>query len=322
MSMSAADFSQSVVAPAGPQALSIHGLWLLMLWTSTAVFALVIIAVFFALARGIRNRSRESTATPSERSLSRAVASAIAVTAVILIGLLVASVWTGRVVGAPQVSNAVSVAVVGHQWWWEIQYEEAVPSRQVLTANELHIPVGRPVIVKVTSRDVIHSFWVPNLQGKRDLIPGYMTAISLQADQPGIYRGQCAEFCGLGHARMALDVVAEPDADFERWLAGMRQLAPEPSDTTARRGRDVFMHARCVGCHAIRGTEAAGQAGPDLTHIGSRSTLGAGTLSNSRAHLAAWIRDPQGPKQGNQMPPNPLGGDELDALVTYLETLR
>jgi len=267
-----------------------------------------------ALVRGIHNRSRDDASLPSERGLSRSVSAAVALTVVILIGLLVASVWTGRIVSSLHASSAVSIAITGHQWWWEIQYEDAIPSRRVVTANEFHIPVGRPVVVKVTSRDVIHSFWVPNLQGKRDLIPGYTTALWLQADRAGVFRGQCAEFCGLGHAHMALDVVAESDNDFERWLDGMRAPAPSPTDDGVRRGYDVFMRARCAGCHTIRGTEAAGQVAPELTHIATRSTLGAGRLANTREHLAGWIRDPQASKPGNQMPPNPLSGQDLDAL--------
>jgi cytochrome c oxidase subunit 2 len=259
---------------------------------------------------------------PSERSLARSVAFAVAVTAVTLLTLLVASIWTGRRLQALQAASAVTIGIVGHQWWWEIEYEHSVPSQRVTTANELHIPTNRPVVLKVTSRDVIHSFWVPNLQGKRDLIPGYTTALSLQADRPGVFRGQCAEFCGMQHAHMALDVVAEPDETFEGWLGAMRQPSRDPQEATARRGRDIFMQSGCSTCHTIRGTDAAGQIAPDLTHIATRSTLGAGTLPNTPDNLAAWIRDPQRVKPGNQMPPNPLSAEDLQAVVAYLETLR
>ena len=316
------DVNQSVLAPAGRQASSIHGLWSLMLWVSVAVFVAVIAAVIVAIARGTRNRSAGATVVTPERTLARNVGIAVGATVVILIGLLVASVWTGRLLAALQASSAVTVGITGHQWWWEIQYEDAVPSRRVVTANELHIPVNRPVVFKVTSRDVIHSFWIPNLQGKRDLIPGYTTAIWLQADRPGVFRGQCAEFCGMQHAHMALDVVAESETDFEQWLEGMRQSAPPPSDPSTQRGRDVFMQARCSGCHTIRGTDAAGQVAPDLTHLATRSTLGAGTLPNTPDTLSAWIQDPQHVKPGNQMPANVLAPDDLHALVAYLETLR
>jgi cytochrome c oxidase subunit 2 len=320
--MVGADINQSVLAPAGTQASSIYGLWLLMLWVSAAVFIAVLVSVAVALARGTRRRSHVDPAPSSETALSTSVGAAVGLTTAILITLLIASMWTGRTVGSLHASSAVTVAVIGHQWWWEIQYEDAVPSRRVITANEVHIPTNRPVVFKVTSRDVIHSFWVPNLQGKRDLIPGYTTAVWLRADRAGTFRGQCAEFCGMQHAHMALDVVAESDRAFDAWLGAMRQPARDPPDSRSRRGRDVFMQARCAGCHTVRGTDAAGQIAPDLTHVAARTTLGAGTLSNTSEHLATWIRDSQRVKPGNQMPPNPLDPDDLDALVAYLETLR
>ena len=314
--------NQSVLSPAGSPASSIHALWAVMLWVSLAVFVVVLAALAVAVFRGVRDRSRESGSATSEITLSRSVAASVGLTVVILIGLLVASISTGRAVASIPASNAVTIAIVGHQWWWEIQYEDRVPSRRVVTANELHIPTNRPIVLNVTSRDVIHSFWVPNLQGKRDLIPGYTTAIWLQASRPGRFRGQCAEFCGMQHAHMALEVIAESDEDFQGWLDGMRQPARDPPDAISRAGRDIFMQARCAGCHTVRGTDAAGQAAPDLTHIASRTTLGAGTLINTPEQLATWIRDPQGSKPGNQMPPNPLAADDIQALVAYLETLR
>jgi cytochrome c oxidase subunit II len=320
--MSAVDVNQSVLSPAGIQASSIHALWSLMLWVSVTVFVAVLAALAIALVRSSGNRSKDDSSFPSETALSRGVGTAVGVTVAILIALLTVSIWTGRAVGSLQASSAVTIAITGHQWWWEIQYEDAVPSRRVVTSNELHIPTNRPVVLKVTSRDVIHSFWVPNLQGKRDLIPGYTTALWLQADRSGIFRGQCAEFCGMQHAHMALDVVAESDREFEGWLDAMRQPGRDPLESTPRRGHDVFMQARCAGCHAVRGTDAAGQIAPDLTHIATRSTLGSGTLPNTPENLAAWIRDPQRVKPGNQMPPNPLAADDLQALVAYLETLR
>ena len=319
--MAPREIIQSVLAPAGVQSSAIHHLWSLMLWVSTAVFAIVLAFVAVALVRGVR-RTRTGAAPPPERILTRGVAAAVALTVVILFGLLVASVWTGRTVASLHASSAVTLIITGHQWWWEVEYEDAVPARRVLTANHIHIPINRPVVLKVTSRDVIHSFWVPNLHGKRDLIPGYTTAIWLQADRPGIFRGQCAEFCGLQHAHMAIDVVAESDADFAAWLEAMRQPAHEPQSEAERRGRDVFMTARCAGCHAVRGTEAHGQIAPDLTHLATRATLAAGTLPNTAEHLGAWVRDPQASKPGNQMPPNPLTSDDARALVTYLQTLR
>jgi cytochrome c oxidase subunit 2 len=291
-----------------------------MLLVSAVVFGGTMAFVTAALLRGMRSVRTE--APTSERRLAHAVGGAVALTTIILIGLLIASVWTGRSVASLHASSALTVEVTGHQWWWEVAYDDAVPSRRVTTANEIHVPIGRSVVLKVTSRDVIHSFWAPNLQGKRDLIPGYITAIWLQADRPGVFRGQCAEFCGLQHAHMAFDIAAESEADFERWLAAMRQPPAPPQSAAARRGRDVFMSSRCAGCHTIQGSDAHGQAAPDLTHLATRATIGAGTLPNTPDHLRAWVRDSQASKPGNQMPPNPLSDDDLQALLAYLETLR
>jgi cytochrome c oxidase subunit 2 len=278
----------------------------------------------FVSAAFVRGISRVRTRQPqsADRNLIRSVAVAVGATISILIGLLVASVWTGRSMASLHALSAVTIEVTGHQWWWEITYDDAMPSRRAVTANELHLPLNRPVVLKVTSRDVIHSFWAPNLQGKRDLIPGYVTAIWLQADQPGIFRGQCAEFCGLQHAHMALDIVAEPEAEFERWLDGVRRSAPEPQTVEQRRGHDVFMANRCSGCHNVAGTAAHGQIAPDLTHVATRRSIGAGTLPNTREHLGDWLRDPQASKPGNQMPPNPLAPVDLRALLSYLEMLK
>jgi cytochrome c oxidase subunit 2 len=318
----AIDGNQSVLSPAGVQASSIHHLWTFMLWVSMGVFVVVLTYLFLSVRRGIGKKSGQISSSTPERVLARAVGIGIGTTVLLLVGLLVASVWAGRAIGSLHASSALTIEVIGHQWWWEIQYDDAVASRRVITANEFHIPTNRPVVLKVTSRDVIHSFWVPNLQGKRDLIPGYTTALWIQADRPGVFRGQCAEFCGLQHAHMAIDVIAESDADFERWLDAMREPARDPLDGAVRRGRDVFMQARCAGCHTVRGTVAAAQVAPDLTHVATRSSLGAGTLANTREHLAAWIRDSQSVKPGNQMPPNAFSPDDLEALVAYLESLR
>jgi cytochrome c oxidase subunit 2 len=163
---------------------------------------------------------------------------------------------------------------------------------------------------------------VPNLHGKRDLIPGYTTSISLRADRAGVYRGQCAEFCGYQHANMALYVTAEDEGPFKGWLAAERRPAAEPSNDLERHGRDVFMRASCSTCHSIRGTNAAGLVGPDLTHLGTRGTIGAGTIPNTRGHLGGWISDPQSIKPGSKMPPNKMSGDDFQALLAYLESLK
>jgi cytochrome c oxidase subunit 2 len=310
----------SVLDPAGPAAAHIARLWWVMFWTMLVVTIAVLAMVGVAVWRGRRpGAPREHEV--EEKRLTRAVGGAVAATVVILFVFLVLSIWTGRVNASMGAASAVTISVTGHQFWWEIEYEDAQPNRRVTTANEIHIPVGRPIALKVTSRDVIHSFWVPNLQGKRDLIPGIMTAIWLQADRPGVYRGQCAEFCGRQHAHMGFTVVAEPEDAFERWLDDERRSAADPAGEAQQRGRDVFLKGQCVLCHTVRGTPAQGRVGPDLTHIAHRQTIGAGTLPNTRGHLAGWVLDPQTIKPGTLMPPNVLTAAQLEALLAYLESL-
>jgi cytochrome c oxidase subunit II len=322
---------QSALASAGPQAAHIERLWWLMFWVTGSVFLIVFAFVAAAVVRSIRRQGdahpavlRPETASrhAEEPALRTAVAIAVGLTVATLFVLLVASVLTGRAIASPRSDAAVVISVVGHQWWWEAEYEDAMPSQQFRTANELHIPVGRPVVLKVTSRDVVHSFWVPSLHGKRDLVPGYTTAIWLQADRPGVYRGQCAEFCGHQHAKMAFYVTAESNDQFEAWKANQRKPAVEPSTDDTRRGRDVFLRTTCTQCHTIRGTIAGATMGPDLTHLATRGTIAAGTLPNKRGHLAGWVLDSQGVKPGNHMPPNSLPGGDLQVLLTYLESLK
>jgi cytochrome c oxidase subunit 2 len=212
----------------------------------------------------------------------------------------------------------VTIKLTGYRWWWKIEYSDPSPHKHVITANEIHIPVGRPVLINTHSQDVIHSFWIPELHGKNDLIPGHPSAIWLQADRPGIFEGQCAEFCGLQHAHMRLLVVAEPEQKFQEWLDGQRQPARPPGDPVAQRGMQVFVTGPCALCHSVRGTDAAGQVAPDLTHLGSRATLAAGTLPNSPGHLGGWIVDPQSVKPGNAMPSMSLSPEDLQALLAYL----
>jgi cytochrome c oxidase subunit 2 len=250
------------------------------------------------------------------------VVAAVALSAVLLMVLLVASVYTDRALARMQLADALAIEVTAHQWWWDVRYDDPQPARIFNTANEIHVPVGRPVIVTLKSADVIHSFWVPNLHGKKDLIPGRTATIQFRADQPGTYRGQCAEFCGLQHALMAFLVVASPAAEFEAWAESQRKPAPEPVDAKRMRGRELFVSGTCMMCHTIHGTTAGGRKAPDLTHVASRLTLAAGTLANTPQHLAAWILEPQKLKPGAHMPANPLPGEDLDALVAYLETLR
>jgi cytochrome c oxidase subunit II len=318
--------NQSALDPAGPGAARIGDIWWLMLFVCAAVFGLVMLMLLWAITHSGR-RTVEATSEAArpdprrDRIMARVVGAAVAATVAILFVFVVASYWIGRELVA-QPTAALNIDVTAQRWWWDVRYRDAVPSREFSTANEIHIPVGRPVELTLRSVDVIHSFWAPNLQGKKDLIPGQVNTLRLQADRPGVFRGQCAEFCGLQHAHMALDVVAEAKDEFARWQAQQRQPAPQPATDEQRKGRDVFLTSSCVLCHAIAGTSAGAITGPNLTHVASRRSLAAGTLPNTRGHLAGWIIDPQLSKPGSNMPPNPLRGDELQALLSYLETLR
>jgi cytochrome c oxidase subunit II len=308
---------QSILHPAGVQAARVGHLWWVMFWICAAVWCAVALVAVAAIARG-----RRGTSMASERQLGVSVAVAGGFSIVALIGLLFQSVVTGRALDTLRSPNALRIQVTGNQWWWDVQYVTANPSLRVTTANEIHIPVGRPVRFDLLSTDVIHSLWIPNLQGKIDLVPGRLNELWLQADRAGVYRGQCAEYCGLQHAKMALVVIAEPPDDFERWLTGNRAPAPAPVTPEQQRGKEVVERGPCAMCHNITGTLAGGRTAPDLTHIASRSTIGAGSVPNTRGYLAGWIADPQHIKPGNRMPAVGLNGEELQAVLAYLETLR
>ncbi|RIK92059.1 MAG: cytochrome c oxidase subunit II, partial [Proteobacteria bacterium] len=255
------------------------------------------------------------------RRLVVGVAAALGATLLVLLGFLGSSIATGRALASFGPDELV-VEVTGLQWWWRVTYPSEPASGTVETANEIHVPVGRVVRLDLSAGDVIHSFWVPRLHGKRDLIPGRATQIRLRADAPGVYEGQCAEFCGHQHANMNLVVVAEPPAEFERWLAAQRALAQAPATPDEQRGQQVFATRGCLLCHAIRGTDANGRTGPDLTHLASRRGIAANARPNATGHLAAWILDPQGTKPGARMPAIPMTGDELQPLLAYLRSLR
>jgi cytochrome c oxidase subunit II len=241
---------------------------------------------------------------------------------VTLSALLVYAFSIGYEIETGKDGDALIVDVIGFQWWWEFRYIGEEPTDTMVTANELHIPVGRPVKLRLIAGDVIHTFWVPNLGGKRDLIPGRTNTLVLQADRPGVFRGQCNEFCGKQHALMAKYVIAQPEAEFQRWLDRQKQPAPEPTDAVLRRGREAFMAEGCGVCHQIRGTEARGRTGPDLTHFGARRTIAAGTLTNTHGNRQAWIVSAQHIKPENHMPDFPMDGPTLHALAEYLGSLE
>ena len=312
--------------PAGIQASHILDLWHLTVAICTLVFVAVLAVLGYVLWRAPRANAAAAADIAAlsrpEANLRRWVLLAAAVSVILLFVLLVADVYTDRTLARLPLSGALHIRLTGHQWWWEARYDDAQASRMFTTANELHIPVGTPVILTLQSADVIHSFWVPNLHGKKDLIPGRTATIKLRADRPGVYRGQCAEFCGYQHAKMALLVVAEPPAQYQAWAERQRQPAPEPVDIQQRRGRDFFLSSTCAMCHSVQGTMAQAVLGPDLTHFASRKYLAAGTLPNNRGNLTAWILDPHRFKAGVNMPPHALKPDEIQALMSYLETLQ
>jgi len=310
-----------MLGAAGPHARGVESLWWLFFWVTTAVYVLVLIAAVLATVR--RNRPVDPQDPAASRRAGVAIASATGVSLVLLFILLISSVRTGRysIQGLADPSH-INIKVTAQQWWWNVEYESTIASQRVRTANEIHIPVGRPVLLKLQSTDVIHSLWVPNLAGKKDLIPGQEAAFWIQADREGVYRGQCAEFCGHQHAHMALLVIAEDSGKYAMWLESQRRPAADPPDEMAKRGRDVFLSAPCVMCHSIRGTGAGGRTAPDLTHLASRLTLAAGTIPNTPGHLAGWITDAQGIKPGTRMPTIGINGEDLQALLKYLQTLK
>jgi cytochrome c oxidase subunit 2 len=318
----------SALEPFGPQAGHFVDLWRIFMAACTFVFVAILLALFVALRRAPRAGDETpadlSSVNAPEPLARRNVTRAVIASALALVALIVASVFTDRAMARLSLQNAVHVELTGHQWWWTVRYLDGPTNSDIfVTANEMHIPVGRPVVIKLAADDVIHSLWVPSLAGKKDLIPGRTALLNIRADKPGIYRGQCAEFCGLEHALMGLLVIAEPDDQFQQWAAAQRQPAPEPTDAKAQRGKQVFQSSSCAMCHAIDGADFAGaQHAPDLTHVASRQTLAAGTLKNTREDMAAWIRNPQQFKPGTAMPATPLSQEDLDAIVAYLGGLK
>ena len=314
----------SIFDPSSPQARAVAHLWWWMFGVGGAVWIGVTIAMFYVIRARRGERGSDTMLHVPEgthHGMERVVTIASFATVLILLGFLVYDFSIGRLL-AQHPQRALTIDVVGHQWWWEVHYEDPNPSKQIGTANEIHVPVGEPIQFKLRSTDVIHSFWAPNLNGKRDLIPGYESTHWFKADTAGIYRGQCAEFCGLQHAQMAFFIIAEPPAKFAAWLAAGSATPEPPTDSTLLYGQRVFMSSGCSVCHAVGGTEAHSTVGPDLTHLKSRMSIAAGSLANTRANLTRWIVNPSAIKPGVRMPSLPLKPAELNALVSYLETLK
>jgi cytochrome c oxidase subunit 2 len=316
----------SALEAMGPQAADIVRLWRVFVLICSVVFGAILAVLLWILWRTPRANEGSPALVPDpaapETRSHRNVVRAVMASTVLLLVLIVASVFTDRALGRIPLGDALTVEVTAHQWWWTVRYPQGPPSDLAETANEIHIPVGRPVVVKLNSDDVIHSLWIPNLAGKKDLIPGRTAVMHLQADRPGVYRGQCAEFCGYQHALMGLLVVAHPPAEFESWLQAQRKPAAEPGEPRAQRGQQLFQSLSCAMCHTVQGTQAGGKRAPDLTHLASRRTLAAGTLPNTPEQLASWIADPQRFKPGTNMPATPMSAEDLQAIVAYLGTLK
>jgi cytochrome c oxidase subunit 2 len=323
------DTVQSITGGDGRHASLFNQLFALFLVVSLVMYVLVVAFLAMAVFRR-RGSSKDRLGRPGEQGESRETMlekGLIGWTALIAFGLTILTIATyatdRSMAKAAPPKPVLEIEVTGNQWWWDVRYmDESDPSHIIHTANELHLPVGTPARIILKSNDVIHSFWVPNLAGKQDLIPGRVNDMMLLPEKIGYYRSQCAEYCGAQHAHMALDVTVESRTDFDAWRSRQLMAAPPPSNPLTQAGYSYFMGHECSGCHAIAGTPAMGQVAPDLTHLRSRRSIGAGTFPMSRGHLYAWVADPQGPKPGNNMPVIGLDADQLHALIAYLETLQ
>lgn len=311
-----------VLDPKGPEAGAVS--WLIWSFTGLglAIWLLVTLFLVASIFRPGRRVHQEPLALhgPAERQVGIIVGTLTVLTALIVVGLTVLSYAAQQQLFGE--GEAITVEVIGHQWWWELRYPDPDPSRTVTTANELHVPVGRTVRLALSSSDVIHSFWVPSLMGKADLIPGRTNELRFTAGEAGVYNGQCAEFCGMQHTYMGLKVIADDPSAFDDWKVAQLASASQPPSEEARKGQAVFLANPCISCHAIRGTSAGGTLGPDLTHLASRSTIAAGRAPLTRGQLAAWITDPQSMKPGVNMPTVPIEPQDLDPLLDYLMALK
>lgn len=301
---------------AGPAARSIASLGWGLLGISVAVCMVTGALLAFSIFRP--RLQADGLGGGDDRSALRWIGIGLSVTTVLLLASAVWTLWTVRSVSDTSHAAAIDIDITGQQWWWEVRYRSDVPSREFSTANDLVIPAGVPVQLNLRSRDVVHSFWVPKLAGKMDMIPGQTNRVRVEADQPGVYRGQCSEFCGVQHAQMAFFVIALSPTDFQTWWDHQLETARNDPGSVPQQ---TFVE-RCASCHAIRGLSAGGILGPNLSHFGSRRTIAGGVLPNDAGNLAHWLSDSQGVKPGSKMPELHLAASEVDTLTAYLEGLK
>jgi cytochrome c oxidase subunit II len=320
--------AQNALAPAGPQAQSIGSLWWMFHWIFWAIWIAVVVCMFIAIFKNRTPQDHplqpEVKPDPAgEKRVGVVISILTGITVVILFVLLISDFVVGRKLFAmSKEDNQREIKITGQQWFWTAEYEDATASNIFTTANEFHIPVGVPIKFYLTSTDVIHSFWVPELHGKKDLIPGHDTQIWLKADKPGRYDGQCAEFCGHQHAKMRFAIIAEDADTFKKWCETQRAPARQPTTNEQIRGQQVFLNTTCITCHTIGGTKAGGRVGPPLTHVGGNQTIAANSVPNDEEHLREWINNPHQFKPGVRMPMNNLPDEDLKALAAYLHSLE
>jgi cytochrome c oxidase subunit 2 len=312
-------FPQTSLDPKSDYAESIDRLWNLTLYLGTAVAILT-----FALLGYILFRFRYRPDSPQPRQVHGNTTLEIAWTLVPALLISIIAVPTVQTIfftyrEAP--ADAVTIDVHGYQWWWEFRYPQA-NGDTVVTANEVHVPVGRAVRLRMTSNDVLHSFWIPQMGGKRDIIPGRVTEIVFTPLEAGVYLGQCAEFCGQSHALMKMRLIAHEPADFDRWVQNESAPAVQPADSSVALGQQLVTAGVCAGCHTIEGTAAQfGRTGPNLTHVARRSTIAAGVLDNNAENLMLWVNNAPSVKPGALMPAMQLPEQQLRYIVAYLQTL-
>lgn len=308
---------RSTIAPVSDFGRSIHTIYVQIFWWTVGIFILVEGVLLYAILKFRVKTGSHETPEQVHGHTGLEIAWTI-VPAVILVFIAVPTIRTIFVIAAEPPANALLVKVSAQQWFWHFEY----PDLGIRTANELHVPLGRPVTIELHSKDVIHSFWIPRIGGKRDIVPGRTNRITFTADKVGYYPGQCAEFCGESHSLMRMDLMVDGPEEFERWVEGQKAPAVAPTGALAKEGATAFLAAGCIACHRIAGTPSQSTIGPDLTHVGSRKHLASGILENTAENMARWIRDPQAVKPGARMAKLEMTDQQVNAIVAYLQGLK